>query len=75
MFIERFGRGIESVAGDLEKVVCKRLQFWCFPLRWYMGDGTMVRAIAEIDEDQVNKDVPDRTYTYCGTGYGPAAER
>ena len=20
-------------------------------------------------------DVPDRTYTYCGTGYGPACER
>jgi len=28
-----------------------------------MGDGSMVRAVAEIDEDDVN-DVPERTYTF-----------
>jgi hypothetical protein len=33
----------------------------------------MVRCVAEIDEDEINKGVPDRTYTYCGTGYGPAS--
>jgi len=30
--------------------------------------------VAEIDEDDLN-DIPERTYTYCGTGYGPACER
>ena len=64
--------GVENLGGDLEKVVGKRFQFWCFPLRWYMGDGSMVRCVAEIDEDDLN-DVPDRTYTYGGTGYGPGA--
>jgi hypothetical protein len=28
-----------------------------------MGDGSMVRAVAEIDEDQLN-DVPDRVYPH-----------
>jgi hypothetical protein len=28
-----------------------------------MGDGTMVRAVAEIDEDDLNP-VPDRVYKY-----------
>ncbi len=55
--------GIENLGGDLEKVVGKRFQFWCFPLRWYLGDGTMVRAVAEIDEDDLNP-VPDRVYKY-----------
>jgi kynurenine formamidase len=55
--------GIENVGGDLEKVVGKRFQFWCFPLRWYMGDGTMVRAVAQIDEDDLTG-APDRIYKY-----------
>ena len=55
--------GVENLGGDLEKVVGKRFQFWCFPLRWYMGDGTMVRCVAQIDEDDLN-DVPDRIYPY-----------
>ena len=38
--------------------------FCAFPLRWYMGDGTIVRAVAFIDEDKINKDVPDRVYKY-----------
>ena len=65
--------GVENLGGDLDKVSGKRFRFYCFPIRWYMGDGSMVRCVAEIDEDQVNKGVPDRTYTYCGTGYGPAS--
>ena len=59
--------GVENLGGDLEKVKGKRFRFYCFPLRWYMGDGSMARCVAEIDEDDLN-DVPDRTYLYCGTG-------
>lgn len=59
--------GIENVGGDLEKVCGKEFEFFCLPLRWYMGDGCMVRCAARIDEDQLN-DVPERTYMYCGTG-------
>ncbi|MDF2512540.1 MAG: cyclase family protein, partial [Herbinix sp.] len=29
----------------------------------WLGDGSMVRAVAEIDEDDLN-DVPDRVYTF-----------
>ena len=58
--------GIENLGGDLDKVVGKRFRFYCFPLRWYMGDGSMARCVAEIDEDDLN-DVPDRIYTYGGT--------
>ena len=57
--------GVENLGGDLDKVSGKRFRFFCFPLRWHLGDGFMVRCVAEIDEDQVN-DVPDRTYTYGG---------
>ncbi len=64
--------GVENLGGDLDKVKGKRFRFFCFPIRWYMGDGSMVRCAAEIDEDDLN-DVPDRTYTYAGTGYGPGA--
>jgi hypothetical protein len=31
-----------------------------------MGDGSIVRLVAEIDEDQLN-DVPDRVYKYGTT--------
>ena len=55
--------GVENLGGDLDKVSGKRFRFFCFPIRWYMGDGSMVRCTAEIDEDDIN-DVPDRTYTY-----------
>jgi kynurenine formamidase len=65
--------GVENLGGDLDKVTNQRFRFYCFPIRWYMGDGSMVRCVAEIDEEKVNKGVPDRTYTYCGTGYGPAS--
>lgn len=59
--------GVENLGGDLDKVSGKRFRFYCFPLRWYMGDGSMARCVAEIDEADVN-DVPERTYMYCGTG-------
>ncbi|MDF2655263.1 MAG: cyclase family protein [Bacillota bacterium] len=55
--------GVENLGGDLDKVSGKRFRFFCFPIRWYLGDGSMVRCVAEIDENEVN-DVPDRTYTY-----------
>jgi kynurenine formamidase len=57
--------GVENLGGDLDKVNGKRFRFYCFPLRWYMGDGSMVRCVAEIDEDDLNS-VPDRKYTYGG---------
>ncbi len=60
--------GVENLGGDLAKVSGKRFRFNCFPLRWYMGDGSMARCVAEIDEDDLN-DVPDRIYEYGGTGY------
>jgi kynurenine formamidase len=57
--------GVENLGGDLDKISGKSFRFFCFPIRWYMGDGSMVRCAAEIDEDDLN-DVPDRTYTYGG---------
>lgn len=55
--------GIENLGGDLDKVVNKKFRFMAFPLRWHMGDGSMVRCVAEIDEDDLN-DVEDRKYVY-----------
>lgn len=60
--------GIENLGGDLSKVSGKRFHFYCFPMRWYMGDGSIARCVAEIDEDDLN-DVPTREYFYGGTGY------
>jgi len=57
--------GVENIGGDLEKVVGKRFKFMAFPIRWYLGDGSMVRCVAEIDEDDLNS-VPDRIYRYGG---------
>ncbi len=57
--------GVENLGGDLDKVSGKRFRFYCFPLRWYLGDGSMARCVAEIDEEDLN-DVPDRTYSYGG---------
>ncbi len=57
--------GVENLGGDLDKVSGKRFRFFCFPIRWYMGDGSMVRCVAEIGEDDLN-DVPSRTYPYGG---------
>jgi kynurenine formamidase len=57
--------GVENLGGDLDKVSGKRFRFNCFPLRWYMGDGSMAHCVAEIDKDDLNN-VPDRTYSYGG---------
>jgi kynurenine formamidase len=57
--------GVENLGGDLEKVTGKQFRFFCFPIRWYLGDGAMVRCVAEIDKNDLN-DVPERTYTYGG---------
>ena len=63
--------GVENLGGDLDKIPAGVwFRFNCFPLRWYMGDGSMARCVAEIDEDLIDKTVPDRTYAYGGTGYG-----
>ena len=62
--------GVENLGGDLDKIPAGTVfNFFCFPLRWYMGDGSMARCVAQIDEELLNKDVPERTYTYGGTGY------
>ena len=62
--------GVENLGGDLDKIPAGVwFRFNCFPLRWYMGDGSMARCSAEIDEDLL-LDVPPRTYKYGGTGYG-----
>ena len=34
------------------------------PLRWYMGDGTMIRMAAITDEEHINRNVPDRVCKY-----------
>jgi kynurenine formamidase len=58
--------GWENVGGDIAKVVGKRVTISGFPIRWYMGDGSIVRLVAMIDEDDMNK-VPDRIYKYGTT--------
>jgi kynurenine formamidase len=55
--------GVENIGGDLEKVVGKRFRFIALPIRWHMGDGSMVRAVAEIDEDDIIPQ-PQRMYPY-----------
>lgn len=55
--------GYENVGGDIEKVVGKRFKLMGFPIRWYMGDGSIVRLVAEIDEADLNP-IPDRVYKY-----------
>ena len=55
--------GVENLGGDLDKVVGKRFKFMAFPLRWHLGDGSMVRCVAEIDEDDL-VDAPERKYPY-----------
>ena len=57
--------GVENIGGNLEKVVGKRFKFMAFPIRWYLGDGSMVRCVAEIDEDDL-VDAPERVYRYGG---------
>jgi kynurenine formamidase len=64
-----FGNGImgwEHVGGDIEMVVGKRVTIAGFPIRWYMGDGSIVRLVAFIDEQDLNN-VPPRVYRYGTT--------
>lgn len=56
--------GFENVGGDIEMVVGKRVTIAGFPIRWYMGDGSIVRLVAFIDEDEINKNVKPREYKY-----------
>jgi kynurenine formamidase len=58
--------GWENVGGDIAMVVGKRVTLSGFPIRWYMGDGSIVRLVAFIDEDEINK-VPPRVYKYGTT--------
>ena len=63
-------RAMPEFSAPLDKIKPgKVFNFFCFPLRWYMGDGAMSRCVAFIDEDDVDASVPDRTYKYGGTGY------
>ncbi len=55
--------GVENLGGDLDKVVGKRFRFLALPIRWHLGDGSMVRCVAEIDEDQI-VEAPPRLYKY-----------
>jgi kynurenine formamidase len=55
--------GWENVGGDIAMVVGKRVNIMGFPLRWYMGDGSIVRLVASIDESELNN-VPKRVYKY-----------
>ena len=62
--------GVENLGGDLDKIKPGTwFEFLCFPLRWYMGDGSMARCVARIDEENIDKSVADRTYKYGGTGF------
>ena len=63
--------GVENLGGDLDKIIPGRwFRFNCFPLRWYLGDGSMARVAAEVDEKDIDPTVPERTYAYGGTGFG-----
>ena len=63
--------GVENLGGDLDKIPAGVwFRFYCFPLRWWMGDGSMARCVAEIDASLLDRSVPDREYQYGGTGYG-----
>ncbi|WP_158737267.1 cyclase family protein [Alteribacillus sp. YIM 98480] len=55
--------GWENVGGDIEMVVGKRVTIAGFPIRWHMGDGSIVRLVALVDENEIN-DVPSRVYKY-----------
>ena len=38
--------GIENVGGEIDKVLGKRVTIIALPLKWYKGDGSMIRLIA-----------------------------
>ena len=41
----------ENVGGDIDKVTGKRVTIAGFPLRLVLGDGSMVRLVAIVEED------------------------
>ena len=43
--------GWENVGGDLEQVVGKRVTISGFPIRWQKGDGSIVRLVAIVEEE------------------------
>jgi len=55
--------GVENLGGDLDKVKNKRFRFFALPIRWHLGDGSMVRCVAEIDESEIVPAEP-RLYKY-----------
>ena len=56
--------GFENVGRDIEMVTGKRCTIAAFPLRWWKGDGSIVRMVVFIDEDEINKDVKTREYKW-----------
>ena len=44
--------GWENVGGDIDQVVGKRVTIAGFPIRWTKGDGSIVRLVAIVDEDE-----------------------
>jgi kynurenine formamidase len=42
--------GWENVGGDIDKVVGKRVTIAGFPIRWWHGDGSIVRLVAIMDK-------------------------
>ncbi len=56
--------GFENVGGDIEMVTGKRCTISAFPLRWYKGDGSIVRMVAFIDEDDVVPGIAPREYKW-----------
>jgi bifunctional N-acetylglucosamine-1-phosphate-uridyltransferase/glucosamine-1-phosphate-acetyltransferase GlmU-like protein len=69
-FINLYGCeiGDETKVGTFVEVqkgakIGKRCKISGFPIRWYMGDGSIVRMVAFIDEKDLN-DVPTRVYKY-----------
>jgi len=42
--------GIENVGGDIDKVLGKRVTIIALPLKWFGGDGSMVRVVAIVEK-------------------------
>ena len=42
---------IENVGGDIDEVTGMRVTIAAFPIRYWMGDGSLARVVAIVDED------------------------
>lgn len=51
------------VTDDIDERVVAIEMGWWFPIRWVEGDGSMVRLVAEIDEDDLTG-AETRIYKY-----------